>query len=78
MKYCVDIEEVLRRSVVVEAPDASTAKQTAEKLYRDEEVVLGAEDYQGTTFQVRPMHDISASGRDVSSSNPEEATDNGR
>ena len=44
MKYCLAVEEVLRREVVVEADDLETAKEVLEKAYRKEEIVLGAED----------------------------------
>lgn len=44
MKYCLAVEEVLRREVVVEAEDLETAKEVLERAYRKEEIVLGAED----------------------------------
>lgn len=44
MKYCLAVEEVLRREVVVEADNLETAKEVLEKAYRKEEIILGAED----------------------------------
>ena len=47
MKYTVVIEEILRKEVAVEAKDAEEAKEIAEALYRNEEIVLEAGDFIG-------------------------------
>lgn len=47
MKYTIEIEEVLRRSVSVEAANEAEARKVVEGMYRDGEVVLDAADFCG-------------------------------
>lgn len=47
MKYTIEIEEVLRRSVSVEAANEAEARKVVEGMYRDGEIVLDAEDFCG-------------------------------
>lgn len=47
MRYTIVIEEILRKEVAVEAKDAEKAKEIAEALYRNEEIVLEAGDFIG-------------------------------
>lgn len=57
MTYYVQIEEILRRSVPVEATDKADAIAKVMKQYRDCEIVLGADDYIGeTTFDCIGTH----------------------
>lgn len=49
MKYTIEIEEVLRRSVSVEAENEAEARKAVENMYRNGEVVLDAEDFCGET-----------------------------
>lgn len=47
MKYIVEIEEVLRRDVSVEAESEAEARKVVEDMYRKGSVVLGADDFCG-------------------------------
>lgn len=43
MKYAVEIKETLSKIVIVEAPDYGTAEQMVYDAYRDEEIILTAD-----------------------------------
>ena len=47
MKYKVEIEEILRRAVEVEAASKDEAEDKVQQLYRDCEIVLTADDFIG-------------------------------
>jgi hypothetical protein len=47
MNYIVEIEEILRREIHIEAESESEAELKAFKQYRDCEVVLDANDFIG-------------------------------
>lgn len=50
MKYRVNIEEILSRVIEVEADNPEDAEYKAEQMYKNEEVVLDAEDLQSVEF----------------------------
>lgn len=56
-KYRVEVKETLSRVVTVEVPDTSDAENiaisTVSKMYRNETIVLDAEDYAGTEFIIQ-------------------------
>lgn len=55
MFYIVTIEETLRRRVQIEAPSAQEAEDFARTLYRQSEIVLDADDFNGyTSFRTTP------------------------
>lgn len=47
MKYTIEIEEVLRKEVEVEAESVDKAVEAVRAMYDACEVVLGAEDFVG-------------------------------
>ena len=51
MMYKIRIEEILARNVYVDAEDELDAINKVTDLYRDEKLVLTAEDYYDTTFE---------------------------
>ncbi|MBQ0063264.1 MAG: DpnD/PcfM family protein [Prevotella sp.] len=52
MKYTVLIEETLVRLVTVEAESRLTALKEVHRQYRNEEIILSADDYCTTHFEV--------------------------
>jgi hypothetical protein len=50
MKYRIRIEEVLSRFVRVEADSHQEAEKKVEKMYKEGQVVLGAEDFLSVEF----------------------------
>ena len=53
MKYSVEVKETLFRLVEVEAESMNEAKEITEKLYKNEEIVLTADDFKGVNFSVQ-------------------------
>ena len=53
MKYSVEVKETLSRLVEVEAESMNEAREITEKLYRNEEIVLTADDFKGVDISVR-------------------------
>lgn len=51
-KYKVLIEETLSKVVEVDAKDYHSAISTVRQMYRKEEIVLTADDYSATDFDV--------------------------
>lgn len=47
MKYKVEIEEVLRRTVEVESTSENDAEMQVRQLYHDCKIVLNADDFVG-------------------------------
>lgn len=52
MKYTVEVTEILRHKVQVEARNKAEAIAKAMDDYHDEKIVLDAEDYEETKFEV--------------------------
>lgn len=50
MKYQVEIEEVLRKVVEIEANSADEAENTVLELYRKSEIILDAGDFIGESI----------------------------
>lgn len=44
--YQVEVEEILKKNVFVEANSEEEAHQKAQEMYSNEEIILGAEDFQ--------------------------------
>ena len=49
--FDIEIEEVLRRVVSVEAETFEDALEEVKRMYREEEIVLTADDWQETTYR---------------------------
>lgn len=52
MKYKVEITETLQRILEVEAKEEAEAYQIVKDMYRNEEIVLSADDYIDTKIEV--------------------------
>ena len=52
MKYKVEITETIQRTVEVEAKDEGKAYQIVNDMYRNEKIVLSADDYIDTKIEV--------------------------
>lgn len=53
MKYRVEITETLKRTVEVEAKNKFEAMAKIKTDYDDENIILGAEDFEETHFEVK-------------------------
>jgi len=53
----IEIIETLSKIVTIEADDEEQALIKAQEIYRDEQVVLGSEDYSHTDFVVKGSKD---------------------
>lgn len=53
MKYKVNVEELLSRIVEVEADSDEEAEEKVREMYRNEEIVLDASDFQSIEFFVQ-------------------------
>lgn len=53
MKYKVNVEELLSRIVEVEADSDEEAEDKVREMYRNEEIVLDAEDLQSVEYFVQ-------------------------
>lgn len=53
----IEIIETLSKIVTIEADDEEQALIKAQEIYRDEQVVLGSEDYSHTDFVVKGCKD---------------------
>lgn len=53
MKYKVNVEELLSRIVEVEADSDEEAEEKVREMYRNEEIVLDAEDLQSVEYFVQ-------------------------
>lgn len=51
MKYDVEITEILRRTVQVEAEDLYDAEEKVQNLWNDGEVILTADDFVEANFR---------------------------
>lgn len=47
MKYLIEVEETLTKTVSIEAQDIDEAQNIAEKQYKDGIIVLSADDFSG-------------------------------
>jgi len=61
-KFTVEITETLQRQVEVEAEDEFEAEDIVREMYRNEEIVLDAEDYIDTEFEVLDEEDDADDG----------------
>ena len=48
MKYIVEIEEILRKTIEIEANSPTEAEIKVKQLYRNSEIVLDSNDFIGT------------------------------
>lgn len=53
MKFVFTITEYLERQVVIEADSEAEAYKKGFEKYRNEEIVLDADDYVETTFDIK-------------------------
>lgn len=53
MKYKVNVEELLSRIIKVEADSDEEAEEKVREMYRNEEIVLDAEDLQSVEYFVQ-------------------------
>ena len=58
MKYIVEIEEILRKTIEIEANSPTEAEIKAKQLYRNSESVLDSNDFIGTPMIkcINPKH----------------------
>lgn len=56
MEYKFEIEEKLKKTVSIEAESEHEAVEILRKKYRDEEIVLTADDYAGSEIFVLPFY----------------------
>lgn len=52
MTYSVTIEETLSRAIDIDASSADEARAKVEKMYRDEDIILDADDFTGHDITV--------------------------
>lgn len=52
MIYTVEVQETLSRTVTIQAPDKYKALEYAEDLYRNQKIVLNADDFTDSEFKV--------------------------
>lgn len=53
MKYKINVEEILSRIIEVEADNEDEAEEKVKKMYREQEIVLDAEDFQEIGFYIQ-------------------------
>lgn len=51
--YNVEIKEYLSKTIVIEAESKDSALEKIKQQYKDEEIILYAEDYMDTAFKVK-------------------------
>lgn len=51
-KYKVNIEEILRRVIEIEAESEDDAESKVRTMYKEQKIVLGAEDFQEVEFYI--------------------------
>lgn len=56
MEYKVQLTETLQRLVFVSATSKEEAVETVCRMYRSEEIILGAEDFIDTEIKVDDSH----------------------
>ena len=56
-KFTVEVTETLQRQVEIEAENEQEALQKAKELYRDEEIILGWQDFIENDFQIIKKED---------------------
>lgn len=52
-KFKIRIEEKLRKFVDVKAENYAEAEEKLQKQYKNQEIVLGADDFAGVTFSLQ-------------------------
>ena len=50
--FLIEITEILKRSVVIEAKNEEDALMIAEKRYKDESIILDSGDFQEVNFYI--------------------------
>lgn len=50
MKYRVNVEEILSRVIEIDADNEDNAEEKVKEMYRKQEIVLDAEDFQEVKF----------------------------
>lgn len=53
-KYKIEIKEILTRIVEIEAQSEDDALETAQNLYKNEEIVLDSDDFSEVEFANHP------------------------
>lgn len=53
MKYKVNVEELLSRIIEVEAENEEEAEKKVREMYMNEDIVLGASDFQSVEYFVQ-------------------------
>lgn len=51
-KYKVNVEEILSRVIEVEANNEDEAEEKVRTMYKEQKVVLGAEDFEEVRFYI--------------------------
>lgn len=51
-KFKIEIQEVLSETIEIEATDLNEAISEAKKMYNDEKVILGEQNFVNTEFKV--------------------------
>ena len=50
-EYEIEIEEILQRTIKVEAENGEEAIRKVKEMYRNEEIILDAEDFKEANFK---------------------------
>lgn len=53
-RYAVEVKEILRRTILVEAEDADEALEKIKEAYREELIILDSGDYDDTDIGLSP------------------------
>lgn len=54
IKYKIEITETLQKQISVEANSKSEAMGKVSQMYKNEDVILGSEDFVGTDIEIVP------------------------
>lgn len=60
MTYVVEISESLIKTISVEAQSEVEAVESVIRKYKDEDIVLNADDFVGASFSVKSMATVKA------------------
>ena len=52
MKYKINVEEILSRVIEVEAANQDDAEEKVKKMYNEQKIILGSEDFQEVGFYI--------------------------
>ena len=50
--YQIEVQEVLSRTIEVESFTAKSAREKAEEMYRNQEIILGGEDFKEKSIKI--------------------------